>query len=123
MKSIETPWGESQTCETIAPGIISVSTAGHGGFMISQSRRDAMPEEIRRINTFAGGNNYEEDCDWALVALAFPECFLARELHHAIAMKSHYKLSDAVLTNARAECASWQAWLQLGINTSRRCQP
>jgi hypothetical protein len=35
-----------------------------------------MPEPYRAVPTFAGGNWYEEDCDWALVALSFPELFI-----------------------------------------------
>ena len=70
-----TPWGAAQTSKTIAEGIVSYMTASHGGILISDQRRESMPDHLRSIPTFAGGNWYEEDCDWAIVALAFPVHF------------------------------------------------
>lgn len=29
------PWGEIQWCETLAPGIFFISTASHGGILVS----------------------------------------------------------------------------------------
>jgi len=34
-----------------------------------------MPGPLRHFQPFAGANWYEEDCDWCIVALAFPEFF------------------------------------------------
>ena len=72
-----TPWGIGKECEwsKCAEGVYFVSTPSHGGYLITQERRNAMPEPYKSIPTFAGGNWYEEDCDWALVALSFPEAF------------------------------------------------
>ena len=64
------PWGKVQFCEQIAEGIVSVSTAGHGGLKLSAKRNNQIPEEAR-IHT----GWYEEDCEWAIVALVFPEEF------------------------------------------------
>ncbi len=69
------PWGVIQSADEIAPGIVHVTTAGHGGYWLSPERRADMPAEYRSIPTFAGGNWFEEDCDWSLVALSFPEHF------------------------------------------------
>ncbi len=74
-KGYETPWGKAQQVKEIAPGIVWCSTAGHGGYWISEKRRQEMPHPYRSAKTFAGGNWYEEDCDWCLVYLAFPEVF------------------------------------------------
>ena len=82
---MHTPWGESQTEHMLAPGILRVTTASHGGVRISAARRATMPEEYRRIPTFAGGNWYEEDCDWCIVALSFPEAFAAQVSRDAAA--------------------------------------
>lgn len=72
---MNTPWGESQHEERIAEGIAMVSTAGHGGILLSQERLAEMPASLRSQPTF---NPYprkwfEEDCEIALVILAFPE--------------------------------------------------
>src|SRR5262249_10518127 len=73
--SMNTPWGFAQHVFDVAAGITSIQTAGHGGILLSPERRAMMPPAIRDIQTFAGGNWYEEDCDSALVALAFPQYF------------------------------------------------
>jgi hypothetical protein len=70
-----TPWGMSQTVEQIAPGILWYSTASHGGYHLSASRLAAMPEPYKSWGPWAGKGWYEEDCDWCVVALAFPEFF------------------------------------------------
>lgn len=69
------PWGKVESPHEIAPGIWTVSTPSHGGILVSAERRAAMPTHLRDFQTFAGGNWYEEDCDWSVVALAFPEYF------------------------------------------------
>ena len=65
-----TPWGKAQVVTDIAEGIHSVSTAGHGGIKLDRKRQLEMPKLLRRP-----GGWYEEDCDWALVATAFPQYF------------------------------------------------
>lgn len=68
-----TPWGAAETATPIADGIVSVSTASHGGIWISEARRQAMPAAFR-----IEGHWYEEDCEWALVAASFPDAFRAK---------------------------------------------
>ena len=102
MRITHSPWGLVEGHATIAEGIDFVSTASHGGYVISDHRRAQMPASIREIKTFAGGNNYEEDCDWALVVLAYPYEFPAGVVRHAINMQSHFKLPDSALCAARA---------------------
>lgn len=64
--SISTPWGISQSVIHIAPGIRSVTTAGHGGVLVSQSKNALIPEYMRNKS-----GNYEEDCEWCIPALVF----------------------------------------------------
>jgi len=73
-----TPWGPSQTEEEIAPGIIAVSTAGHGGYRLTPERERQMHPALRKTDrTYCPLGWYEEDCEAALVALAFRhlDCF------------------------------------------------
>lgn len=79
-----TPWGEADHVEHIADGITRYSTPGHGGYGLSAARLASMPPALRAVPTWAGRGWYEEDVDWALVALAFPDHFDDRALHHAI---------------------------------------
>lgn len=81
---MRTPWGESQHVDLVAPGITSVSTAGHGGYKLDPVRMSAVFARFPHFRTFAGGPWFEEDCDWAIVALTFPEHFSVEALRGAI---------------------------------------
>lgn len=68
------PWGRIDQAKTLADGIVSVSTASHGGIRLSSELNDAMPPAFKSSDCW-----YEEDCDWALVALIHPEAFSANQ--------------------------------------------
>ena len=61
-----TPWGPTQKITQIAHGIRSVSTAGHGGVLVSPTKNALIPEYMRRND-----GAYEEDCDWCIPAIVF----------------------------------------------------
>ncbi|WP_313606822.1 DUF7007 domain-containing protein [Rhizobium sp.] len=69
-----TPWGESQLAMIYAEGIVSHSTSGHGGFHLSSDRNSLVDASVR-----SAGGWYEEDCEWAIVALTFPDMFTGYE--------------------------------------------
>ena len=79
-----TPWGSPERRETLAPGIVSFDTDRHGGFWLSDSRLSEMPDSLREIVPFTGRGWYEEDEDWAIVALAFPSLFSEKSCKAAI---------------------------------------
>lgn len=79
-----TPWGVAQQSETIAAGIVQVSTASHGGINLSLERWRRIRELFPTWRGYAPECWLEEDCDWALAALAFPECFDARLCYYAV---------------------------------------
>ncbi len=64
------PWGEVQHCETLCAGAYQVSTASHGGVMVSaEIVNDALSPAARKCGFQEGGYLcFEEDCD-APVAL------------------------------------------------------
>lgn len=64
------PWGAVQGGEVLAQGIVSVYTAGHGGIKLDAVRNAQVPAEARNA-----GGWYEEDCEWSIPALCFPEAF------------------------------------------------
>jgi len=67
-----TPWGFSDHAEEIAPGIVSYSTPGHGGYHLSEEREAQMHPALRKTEaTYCPLGWYEEDCEAALVGLAF----------------------------------------------------
>lgn len=69
-----TPWGGSQMATIYAEGIVSHSTSGHGGFHLSRDRNHSVDASVRSL-----GGWYEEDCEWAIVALTFPDVFSVYE--------------------------------------------
>lgn len=65
-----TPWGLSQHVEKFAIGLCSVSTAGHGGFMVGKgfAKKHLTPEAQAQGMEYGNYLAYEEDCLWAVVA-------------------------------------------------------
>ena len=71
---ISTPWGMSQGATIYAEGIVFHSTASHGGFKLDRARNAALHPALR-----IKGGWYEEDGDWARVAIGCPDLFTDRE--------------------------------------------
>lgn len=90
-----TPWGAPQTVDDIGEGVCFVSTASHGGYYVPPAVNERIPAHWRAIswNNQAARGWYEEDCDWALVALALPHLFIREEVELArkIAVSTHEK--------------------------------
>ena len=75
---MHTPWGTAQSQRALAKGITQVSTAGHGGIKLSPERNAFVHEAWRNADGW-----YEEDCEWAIVAVTFPDAFTGRDPEHA----------------------------------------
>ncbi len=78
--SFDTPWGQSQTETKIAEGLINYITASHGGIWLSRERIANFPKPLLpfidgNVDCKSGEGWFEEDCDWAFVAIAYPEYF------------------------------------------------
>lgn len=79
----QTPWGKADSSEKIARGIVSYSTPSHGGIHVTPRILEMMPEELRIQSGW-----YEEDCDWCLVAVAFPLMFKDNYAHALNTMRN-----------------------------------
>lgn len=90
--SIETPWGPAQSAMELAEGITFYSTASHGGIHLSPERETELQSKFN-YKTFGGSSWYEEDLDYNVVVLAFPNCFpidvVARSLRLAFNEKQY----------------------------------
>ncbi|MGE4404387.1 DUF7007 domain-containing protein [Pseudomonas sp.] len=84
-------WDAIEEAEELLPGIWSVSTASHGGLILSGERQEAMPEALR-----IEGASYEEDVNWSHVVLAFESEF-----------REHSKLPGAQIALARDCVRCW----------------
>jgi len=71
--SIHTPWGMSQSIETIAEGMEFISCAGHGGIRLSAALNSQVPDWLKSLTFNRQGFNgwYEEDCDWCIPVILF----------------------------------------------------
>lgn len=108
MKISHSPWGAVQNQKQIAPGIVSVSTAGHGGIFVSQERRLQMPIDLAAFGTWTEPGWYEEDCDWAVVCLAFPQFFKEQDYYFAVQTCLSYH-PELVTPERRAKADAWLA--------------
>ena len=72
--SVSTPWGGSQMAVVYAVGVVAHMTSGHGGFHLSTERNAKVHPLLRKDMPW-----YEEDCEWAIVAISFPDLFTAYE--------------------------------------------
>jgi hypothetical protein len=93
---VGTPWGPSRFATAYAPGIVFHSTDEHGGFHLTADRIAEMPDALQQFVPFGGpqhgpGRWFEEDCDWSVVALAFPHLFSADSLKAAHATLQGYR--------------------------------
>ena len=69
------PWGPIDSTDEIAEGITFISTARHGGFMLSPERMAMVPNFVREHNFLGSKKFFEEDCDANIVIVLFPDCF------------------------------------------------
>lgn len=81
---MRTPWGDTQDEKKYSDEVISVMTAGHGGFHVTGQSQKII---IRKYPQVLGANAqkfcrkgpkagwYEEDCEAILVIDCFPEFF------------------------------------------------
>ena len=73
------PWGKILDTKKVANGIYFISTAGHGGYLLSRERFNQMPEHLRNLS-FTSNQYFEEDVSWCAVPLSFPEEFCKEPL-------------------------------------------
>lgn len=68
-------WGKVDGATKFGDGVVSVHTASHGGFILSEDRNALVHDEWRAAN-----GQYEENECWAIVAVTFPDLFTDWEL-------------------------------------------
>lgn len=81
---MNTPWGQIQERRQLAGGIECVSTASHGGYHLSPQRAEELRRVLPTAKIFAGPCWLEEDCDWALAVLVWPDLFSDQDAYNAV---------------------------------------
>ena len=90
---MNTPWGRSDFQEKKADGITFYGTPRHGGIKLSEERNAQVPQYLKDAG-FGGKPEsgwYEEDVDWGIVALVFPEAFTPEEIETARGIFGYFK--------------------------------
>jgi hypothetical protein len=101
---MHTPWGAADHVKPLGnEGILQVDTPSHGGLFVPRELYRKMPAALQ-CNVYGGGTWFEEDCEWALVALAFPHLFEPRHLAAARETIAAYAGQTPY-----AEAAAWLA--------------
>jgi len=80
-----TPWGMSDQKKRIAVGIMFYGTPSHGGFHVSAKKNELIPSYFRSKDGW-----YEEDTEWAFVALSFPQYFSQQDSEDAALTVKNY---------------------------------
>lgn len=84
---LNTPWGPSQTDYSIAPGLTSVSTAGHGGIRMDDARTEEFLRAFGPLGwawVYAPKGWLEEDCDCNAAVLLWPSLFRPDAVRYAV---------------------------------------
>jgi hypothetical protein len=74
-KPLRSPWGTPIDAREIAAGIWELITRGGGGYLLSQSRLDAMPAALSQVHISSPPNGFEQDTYFSLAVLSFPREF------------------------------------------------
>jgi hypothetical protein len=83
-KKAHSPWGKVDGHSPFGDlGLYHHSTPGHGGIYVPDEMLSRMPKPYRDANHYGGGNWFEEDCEWALVALSFPSGLSEKQIESA----------------------------------------
>ena len=137
---MNSPWGQVQHSKEYPQGIAFVETASHGGFYVPAETVAKMPEALRAFVPFAHNTSdplnecarwYEEDCDWAIVVLAFPELFQLGTVASAVMhVRNMAQWKDATVGPMKAYDKQWhhvrewlrtdQAWDTLSMTSLQR---
>lgn len=92
--AVSTPWGTGQYVEKVARGIAFIGTAGHGGYRVSNGKLDkACASKGFAVKYTRKDKDYtwfEEDCEWAFVAILFPENFKPEHIDDARRIINNY---------------------------------
>jgi hypothetical protein len=92
------PWGAVQTKEVFDRGFMSVSTASHGGFMLSEcfARKRLSEAALKRGDSYNNYICYEEDCDWAIPAWEMRD-YWSKIFSYQIGKDSNYNPEQILL--------------------------
>lgn len=78
-----TPWGAPHDATEFGPGVTFYSTPSHGGFHLAPEQDRQVPSALKS-DRYCPTDWYEEDCEWAVVAIIHHRLFREAELKAAL---------------------------------------
>lgn len=87
----DTPWGYAQSVEQLATGLVSVSTASHGGLWLNEERWAKLRATFPSFSGYAPDQWLEEDLDWCLAPLLWPDEFTEQSVYFAVRTARTYR--------------------------------
>lgn len=119
-----TPWGAIHTKDETVEGLVFISTASHGGYYVTPELWAILLAKFPGFIPFAGEGWLEEDVDWSMVPLAFPELFGDEVIRDAVTTAKGWIKNIVVPAEllARAEAferrlATLGMWERGGLST------
>ena len=104
-----TPWGPVQHLAIIAPGIVEVATASHGGIWLSPDRLYVVSPDWRAYaaewSKGWGDAWFEEDCAACAVIAIWPELFATPDRPEAMVQDQAEKVMSRALASHAAHKA------------------
>lgn len=94
--AIATPWGMSNSNTKYIRGIIFCGTPRHGGFHVSRMLNEKIHPAWRKADGW-----YEEDCEWAIVAITFPGAFTKEIMIAHATAKNYFPLEYEAATGIK----------------------
>lgn len=92
MRAVHTPWGVADSVEVAGDGVVFYGTPSHGGYHVTGAALERIPPQFREASCAPGWFGwFEEDVDWAIVAVYFPEYFPPDAQDHARATLERYR--------------------------------
>lgn len=91
---MQTPWGRSQETTRISQDITRLSTASHGGYHCTGQAQRTIETAVPDFKPWAGRGWYEEDVDWAVVAVMHDAWFDAAAIDQAVRTLSRRREGD-----------------------------
>lgn len=76
---MDTPWGISDYVDVLLPGVVIVSTASHGGMMLTnESAKELLtPQAISKGLKYLNCVCFEEDCDIVIPIFELPQIWVS----------------------------------------------
>lgn len=111
------PWGGIQHSDVVVRGLKAVSTAGHGGYMVTKNFANKHLSDacIKLGDEYGNYLCYEEDCAWAILAYDIADTFGDRMKREDVSLEDYKQSLIRTLS-----CYYPQYLINIGVKPSEK---